>query len=48
MLFISSLIDYFQPLAVVPIEVKSGKGYKRHSALSRFDFKNVDFLLSEL
>lgn len=30
------LIDDFQSLSVVPIEVKSGKDYKRHSALSRF------------
>jgi hypothetical protein len=30
------LIDDYQTLSVVPIEVKSGKDYKRHSALSRF------------
>lgn len=30
------LIDDFQTLSVAPIEVKSGKDYKVHSALSRF------------
>ena len=30
------LIDDFESLSVVPVEVKSGKDYKRHSALSRF------------
>lgn len=30
------LIDDFRSLSVVPLEVKSGKDYKRHSALSRF------------
>jgi len=30
------LIDDFEELSVLPIEVKSGKDYKRHSALSRF------------
>lgn len=30
------LIDDYQSLSVVPIEVKSGKDYKRHVALSRF------------
>lgn len=30
------LYDDFQDLTVVPIEVKSGKDYKRHVALSRF------------
>lgn len=30
------LIDDFSSLSVVPLEVKSGKDYKRHSALSRF------------
>ena len=30
------LIDDFNTLSVMPLEVKSGKGYKRHSALSRF------------
>ncbi|MCM1178235.1 MAG: AAA family ATPase [Bacteroides sp.] len=30
------LIDDYQSLSVVPLEVKSGKDYKRHSALSRF------------
>lgn len=30
------LIDDYRTLSVVPIEVKSGKDYKRHSALSRF------------
>ncbi len=30
------LIDDFDSLSVVPIEVKSGKDYKRHSALTRF------------
>lgn len=30
------LIDDYDALSVVPIEVKSGKDYKRHSALSRF------------
>lgn len=30
------LIDDYKSLSVIPIEVKSGKDYKRHSALSRF------------
>lgn len=30
------LIDDYNNLSVLPIEVKSGKDYKRHSALSRF------------
>lgn len=30
------LIDDYSSLSVVPIEVKSGKDYKRHSALTRF------------
>lgn len=30
------LIDDYKSLSVLPIEVKSGKDYKRHSALSRF------------
>lgn len=30
------LIDDYKNLSVVPLEVKSGKDYKRHSALSRF------------
>lgn len=30
------LIDDYQSLSVIPLEVKSGKDYKRHSALSRF------------
>ncbi len=30
------LIDDFQNLDVLPIEVKSGKDYKRHAALDRF------------
>lgn len=30
------LIDDYKSLSVVPLEVKSGKDYKRHSALSRF------------
>lgn len=30
------LFDDFQDLSVVPLEVKSGKDYKRHVALSRF------------
>ena len=30
------LIDDYNTLSIVPIEVKSGKDYKRHSALSRF------------
>lgn len=30
------LVDDYDSLSVVPIEVKSGKDYKRHSALSRF------------
>lgn len=30
------LIDDYRTLSVVPLEVKSGKDYKRHSALSRF------------
>ncbi|MDE5568006.1 MAG: ATPase, partial [Muribaculaceae bacterium] len=30
------LIDDFQTLSVAPIEVKSGKDYKVHSALNRF------------
>jgi len=30
------LIDDFDTLSVVPLEVKSGKDYKRHSAMSRF------------
>lgn len=30
------LIDDYASLSVVPIEVKSGKDYKRHSALTRF------------
>ena len=30
------LIDDYKSLSVMPIEVKSGKDYKRHSALSRF------------
>lgn len=30
------LIDDFNSLSVIPLEVKSGKDYKRHSALTRF------------
>jgi len=30
------LVDDYKSLSVVPLEVKSGKDYKRHSALSRF------------
>lgn len=30
------LIDDFNNLSVLPLEIKSGKDYKRHSALSRF------------
>lgn len=30
------LIDDYKSLSVMPLEVKSGKDYKRHSALSRF------------
>lgn len=30
------LIDDYEALSVLPLEVKSGKDYKRHSALSRF------------
>lgn len=30
------LIDDFNLLSVIPLEVKSGKDYKRHSAISRF------------
>ena len=30
------LIDDYSTLSVVPIEVKSGKDYKRHIAISRF------------
>lgn len=30
------LIDDYKSLSVLPLEVKSGKDYKRHSALSRF------------
>jgi predicted AAA+ superfamily ATPase len=29
------LVDDYQRLSVLPIEVKSGKDYKRHSAVSR-------------
>ncbi len=36
------LIDDFDSLSVVPIEVKSGKDYKVHSALSHF-VKTVDY-----
>ncbi|MCM1530893.1 MAG: hypothetical protein NC114_01300 [Ruminococcus flavefaciens] len=30
------LIDDYGSLSVIPIEVKSGKDYKRHSAMTRF------------
>lgn len=30
------LVDDYKSLSVIPLEVKSGKDYKRHSALSRF------------
>ena len=36
------LIDDYQTLSVVPMEVKSGKDYKRHVAISRFVF-NADY-----
>ena len=36
------LIDDYQTLSVVPMEVKSGKDYKRHVAISRF-VSNADY-----
>lgn len=30
------LLDDFESLSIVPVEVKSGKDYKRHSAISKF------------
>ena len=36
------LIDDYQTLSVVPMEVKSGKDYKRHVAISRF-VTNADY-----
>lgn len=40
MLFRNFLFDDFNSLSVVPIEVKSGKDYKRHVAISRFVSNN--------
>lgn len=36
------LIDDFQSMSVLPIEVKSGKDYKKHSALTHF-ITNPDY-----
>lgn len=33
---VDCLIDDYKSLSIMPLEVKSGKDYKRHSALSRF------------
>lgn len=40
------LFDDFDSLSVVPLEVKSGKDYKRHVALSRF-VKNEDYKIKK-
>lgn len=40
------LIDNFDDLSVIPIEVKSGKGYKRHVAISSF-VSNKDYPVNQ-
>ena len=36
---INLLYDDFDSISIVPIEVKSGKDYKRHVAISRFSIQ---------